>query len=100
MAGFRKILCKSARSAFLSTVNYCFELWRVDLNELKGNGEPYNDYRKLRPYDGNCNCWGGTPEEEKIYHEVHIKKCLTYVDEMQSFVRQITDLIKDKGKQL
>src|ERR1700722_460353 len=34
------------------------------------------------------------------YHVYHIKNCLTYVDEMQDFNKQLIDLIKKKGKEL
>ena len=87
------------RRNFLEIINYHFKFWRIDLDELKGKGEPFNDYRKLRPYGGNCNCWGGTPEEEERYHEFHIKRCLNYLGEMQDFCNQIINLIKKKGKE-
>lgn len=52
----REKLSQRTRDHFLKTLNFCFKIYQVDLIELKGNGEPYNDYRKIRPYGGKCNC--------------------------------------------
>lgn len=54
MTGFRARLSEDIRTSFLSLINSCFEIYKVDIDELKGKG--YNDYRKIRPYGGNCNC--------------------------------------------
>src|SRR4051812_21942512 len=98
----REKITKSVRASFLYLVNCCFEIYRVDLRELGNDNIARStreiSYRDLRPY----SCCGGllSPEEETQWHVYHIKNCLTYVDEMQDFNKQLIDLIKRKGKQL
>jgi len=62
----RRILISNIRNSFLSTVNFCFKIYRIDLTEL-GNDNIVGSageisYRDLRPY----SCCGGllSPEEE------------------------------------
>jgi len=65
MPGSRIRLFKCFRNSFLTTINFCFEIYRVDLTEL-GNGKVWGSgggYRDLRPY--SCECAGIlSPEEE------------------------------------
>lgn len=54
MSNNRRVrLTSTSRNAFLSTVNYCFEIYRIDLKEL-GNDDIKGStgeisYRDLRP---------------------------------------------------
>jgi len=85
--------------SFLNLIETTLKVHNIDWKEL-GNDNLGSPYRNLRPYGGDCECWGGTPEEEKEWHVTHLNKCVKSYKQLGELGESLRNLIIQESKRL
>ena len=74
------------------------EFWKIDFKEI-GADNLNGEWRELRRWGGNCNCWGTLlPEDEtNFWYAEHAFRCLTE-KETRTFESLLGSIILKEGK--